>query len=261
MAQRQTALVTGASSGIGLALAQVFAREGYDLVISCRHPAALETVRNELSSTHYVSVYPIVADLAAPGGADELTHAIARAGLGIHVLVNNAGVGLFGVFTETRLDEELRMMQLNMASIVTLTKHWLPGMVERGAGGVLNVASTAGFLPGPHMAVYYATKAFVLSFSEAIADELRDTGVKVSVLCPGPTISGFQAAARMQRSRLMQRAMMDTATVAEAGYRGLMSGTRVIVPGMQNKTVPLVSRLLPRRLVTILSRRAAEVAS
>jgi short-subunit dehydrogenase len=110
------------------------------------------------------------------------------------------------------------------------------------------------------MAVYYATKAFVLSFSEATADELRDTGVKVSVLCPGPTISGFQATARMQRSRLMQRAMMDTMTVAEAGYRGLMAGTRVIVPGMQNKTVPLMTRLLPRKLVTILSRRAAEVA-
>jgi uncharacterized protein len=174
------------------------------------------------------------------------------------ILVNNAGFGLHGAFAETPLEREQQMMQLNVAAVVTLTKLCLPSMLERRHGRILNVASVAGFLPGPGMAVYYATKAFVISFSEAIAEELRDTGVTVTALCPGPTRSRFAETARMEKSRLFTSVVMEAAPVAEAGYRGLMRGTRIVVPGVQNKIVPLALRAAPRRLATIISRRTTE---
>lgn len=260
MSTRGTALVTGASSGIGLELARVFAREGFDLALTARRGDALAALATDLQTRHGVAVHVVTADLATAGGAAALADDLERAGIHVDVLVNNAGFGLFGNFADTPLDDELRMIQLNVASLVTLTKRCVPAMVARRRGWILHVASTAAFLPGPHMSVYYATKAFVLSFSEATADELRDSGVTVSVLCPGPTTSEFQQTARMERSRLMQQAMMGSAPVAEAGYRGLMTGTRVIVPGLSNRMVPVLTRLLPRRLVTFVSRRAAEVA-
>jgi uncharacterized protein len=256
---RQTVLVTGASSGIGLELARVFAREGFDLVLTARRLEALNRLRSELDA-RTVRIRTFAADLAVADGAESLMRDIVGAGVRIDVLVNNAGVGLYGAFVETSLEEEQRMIQLNVTSLVTLTKLLLPDMIERRGGAVLNVASTAAFVPGPRMAVYYATKAFVLSFSEALADELRDTGVTITVLCPGPTASGFQETARMHRTRLTQGAMMDSRTVAEAGYRGLIAGTRLVIPGIQNRAVPLLARVLPRRVMTVLSRRAAEVA-
>jgi short-subunit dehydrogenase len=244
----QRALVTGASGGIGLELARVLAREGCHLVISARTPSALETVARDLSSAYNVAVHTVAADLASADGARALMAEVASAGLDIDLLVNNAGFGLFGAFAATSLEDAL----------VTLTKLCLPGMLARRRGRVLNVASTAAFLPGPNMAVYYATKAFVLSFSEAIADELRASGITVTALCPGPTATGFQDAARMQRSRLVQGAMMSAAEVAEAGYRGMISGRPVVIPGIMNRFVPWIVRLTPRRVATILSRRAAE---
>jgi short-subunit dehydrogenase len=257
---RQRALVTGASSGIGLELARVLAREGHDLVITARSHETLEAVAHELTREHAAAVHPIAANLAVPGMAEALMAEIAAAGLRVDVLVNNAGLGLYGLFADTPLDDEQRMIQLNVASLVTLTKLCLPAMLQRRGGRILNVASTAAFLPGPRMAVYYATKAFVLSFSEALADELRDTGIAVTALCPGPTRSQFQETARMQRSRLTQGTIMDAATVAEAGYRGLIGGRAVVVPGAANRLVPILVRLLPRRLMTVLSRRAADVS-
>jgi uncharacterized protein len=255
----QRALVTGASGGIGLELARVLAREGCHLVISARTHSALETVARDLSSSYNVAVHVVAADLATPDGARALMKEVASAGLDIDLLVNNAGFGLFGAFATTPLEDEQRMIDLNISALVTLTKLCLPGMLARRLGRVLNVASTAAFLPGPNMAVYYASKAFVLSFSEAIADELRESGVTVTVLCPGPTATGFQDAARMQESRLVQGAMMSAAEVAEAGYRGLIAGRRVVIPGATNRMVPWLVRLTPRRLTTILSRRAAEI--
>jgi NADP-dependent 3-hydroxy acid dehydrogenase YdfG len=169
----QRALVTGASGGIGLELARVLAREGCHLVISARTPSALETVARDLSSAYNVAVHTVAADLASADGARALMAEVASAGLDIDLLVNNAGFGLFGAFAATSLEDEQRMIDLNISALVTLTKLCLPGMLARRRGRVLNVASTAAFLPGPNMAVYYATKAFVLSFSEAIADELR----------------------------------------------------------------------------------------
>jgi uncharacterized protein len=254
----QRALVTGASGGIGLELARVLAREGCHLVISARTHSALETVARDLSSSYNVAVHTVAADLGTPDGARALMTEVASAGLDIDVLVNNAGFGLFGEFGTTSLEDEQRMIELNISALVTLTKLCLPGMLARRSGRVLNVASTAAFLPGPHMAVYYASKAFVLSFSEAIADELRGSGVTVTVLCPGPTATGFQDAARMQKSRLVQGTMMSAVDVAEAGYRGMMDGQAVVIPGVMNRLVPWLVRVTPRRLATILSRRAAE---
>jgi short-subunit dehydrogenase len=254
----QRALVTGASGGIGLELARVLAREGCHLVISARTHSALETVARDLSSSYNVAVHTVAADLATPDGARALISEVASAGLDIDVLVNNAGFGLFGEFGTTSLEDEQRMIDLNVSALVTLTKLCLPGMLARRRGRVLNVASTAAFLPGPNMAVYYATKAFVLSFSEAIGDELRGSGVTVTVLCPGPTATGFQDAARMQKSRLVQGTMMSAADVAESGYRGMMDGQPVVIPGVMNRLVPWLVRITPRRLTTMLSRRAAE---
>jgi uncharacterized protein len=257
---RSTALITGASTGIGRSLARVFARQGHDLTITARHEEPLQTLKRELAEAFAVNVHTATADLSAPDGAAHLRDDLDRAGVSVDVLVNNAGVGVFGDFATTDLGEELRLIQLNVSSLVALTKYYLPGMIARRSGRILHVASTAAFLPGPHMSVYYASKAFVLSFSDATADEVRDTGVTISVLCPGPTTSNFQATARMERSRLVQGTMMDADTVAEAGYRGLMRGTRVIIPGLMNRMVPVVARLLPRSFVTAVSRRAAEVA-
>ena len=254
----QRALVTGASGGIGLEIARVLAREGWHLVISARTHSALETVARDLSSAHNVAVHTVATDLASSAGARQLMEEVASAGLDIDLLVNNAGFGLFGPFATTALADEQRMIDLNISALVTLTKLCLPGMLERRRGRVLNVASTAAFLPGPNMAVYYATKAFVLSFSEAIADELRASGITVTVLCPGPTATGFQDVARMQKSRLVQGAIMSAAEVAEAGYRGLMAGRSLVIPGATNRLVPWLVRLTPRRITTILSRRAAE---
>lgn len=257
---RPTALITGASTGIGRSLARVFAREGHNLVVTARHADLLQTLKQELTAAYKVEVHTVTADLAVPDGAARLREEVERAGIAVDVLVNNAGVGVFGDFTTTNLDEELRVIQLNVSSLVALTKYYLVEMVARRRGRILHVASTAAFLPGPHMSVYYASKAFVLSFSDAIADEVRNTGVTVSVLCPGPTTSNFQATARMERSRLVQGTMMDADTVAEAGYRGVMRGSRVIIPGAMNRMVPVITRLLPRGIVTRISRRAAEVA-
>jgi uncharacterized protein len=255
---KDAVLITGASSGIGLALSRLFARDGYDQVLVARRRESLEPLARELTQAHGIRVVSIAHDLARPEAAAALHQEATASGLAVGMLVNNAGVGLYGDFVATSLAAELSMIQLNVTSLVHLTKLFLPAMLQRRRGRILNVASTAAFMPGPGMAVYYATKAFVLSFSEAIAEELRNTGVTVTALCPGPTRSGFQDKAKMQSSRLVQGAMMTPEQVADAAYRGFLAGRRVIVPGVQNKVVPQLVRMLPRRVTTVVSRRAAE---
>ena len=247
-----TALITGASGGIGLELARVFAREGYSLVLVARNQKRLEEIAQELRPA---GAQAIAMDLSLPGAAEEIHGKVPR----VDVLVNNAGFGVFGKFVEKGLAEELNMMQLNMTALVTLTRLYLPAMISAGNGKIMNVASTAAFQPGPLMAIYFATKAFVLSFSEAIANELAGTGVIVSALCPGPTASDFQERAKMQNSGLMKgRKMMDARTVAEAGYRGLMAGKTVVIPGLGNKLLTQSLRLSPRSVVTKMVRRMQE---
>lgn len=248
------ALVTGASGGIGLELARVLAAHGYDLLIVARHRDRLEEVAGALRARHGRAVETMALDLARPRAPAELAGMIA-AGTAPDVLVNNAGFAVFGAFAASDLDAELEMMQLNMTALTHLTKLMLPGMLARGSGRILNVASSAAFQPGPLMAVYYATKAYVLSFTEALAEELAGTGISATALCPGPTASGFQARARMEDSKLVKgRKIADAASVARVGYDGLMSGKRVVVPGLRNKVLAQAIRFSPRRVTTAMVR-------
>jgi hypothetical protein len=248
--ERLTALVTGASSGIGLSLARRFAADGHDLVLVARSAGKLDELARELRAANGVGVTVIPADLAKPGAAAELAGELERRGIAVDVLVNNAGYGLFGAFTETDLATELAMIQVNIVALTELTKRLLPAMVARRRGRVLNVASTAAFQPGPLMAVYYATKAYVLSFSEALAEELDGSGVTVTALCPGPTASGFQAAAQLEASKLVAgKKLPDADSVAKVGYDALWKGRRVVIPGTNNWILAQSVRFLPRNTV------------
>jgi short-subunit dehydrogenase len=250
-----TVLVTGASSGIGRALAKRYAREGYDIVATGRSARRLSEVAQDLGGAH---ARVVVADLAAPSGVGVVAEALAADGLTVDILINNAGAGLHGRYAETALERELDIVRLNVSALLALTKHVLPGMLARGRGHIVNVASVAAFLPGPYQSVYYATKAFVLSFSEALAEELRGTGVGVTAVCPGPVPTGFQASAGVRRARPLSRHFMLTAdAVADATYRGVRAGRRLVVPGWHQRLLVLGIRLVPRRLVAWASRLAA----
>ena len=253
---KETALITGASSGIGLDLARLFAKDGFDVVLVARGEEKLREVAAELERDHGVKAHVIALDLAQPGAAARL---VAQLPADVDVLVNNAGFGVAGAFTDTELAKEIEMIQVNVVALTELTKLLLPPMVARRRGRVLNVASTAAFQPGPLMAVYYATKAYVLSFSEAIADELRNRCVTVTALCPGPTETGFAGIAGMTESRLFNVATpMTSADVARAGYAAMRRGQRVVVPGMKNKLLTQSIRVSPRRLVTTIVRKLQE---
>jgi short-subunit dehydrogenase len=252
------ALITGASDGIGRELAWCFARRGHRLVLVARSEEKLERLAGEISSAHGVRVSCIAQDLSVADGALKVRNKVRQSGLAIDVLVNNAGVGTFGLFAEGDIERELRMMQLNMVSLTALTKLFLPEMLQRRRGRILNVASTAAFQPGPLMAVYYASKAYVLSFSEALANELKGTGVTASVLCPGPTSSGFQHRAGMDSSRLFRRGVMSARDVAEVAYRGLMKGKTTIIPGWRNTILAFSVRLAPRKLLPAIVRLMQE---
>ncbi len=259
--QQGTVLITGASGGIGLELARIFAAEGYRLVLVARSKDKLEQLAAEIRSQLQAHVLVMSADLATPDAADRVADELARQGICVDVLVNNAGVGHFGAFAESEWVKERDMLQLNIVTLTTLTKRLLPGMVERKRGRIMNVASTAAFQPGPLMAVYYATKAYVLSFSEALSAELEGTGVTVTALCPGPTESGFQAGAQMEDSKLVRgKKLPDAASVARAGYRALMAGKRVYVPGFSNRALTQAVRFLPRAAVTSMVLKAQERA-
>jgi uncharacterized protein len=255
MAQRPTALVTGASSGIGRELAILLARDGHDLVLVARDAARLEALARELEA-HGAKSTVLPRDLSAPDGPGEVLAEIRRAGIELEVLVNNAGIGVWGFFAETDLARELEMIRVNVIAVTVLAKGVLPGMLARRSGRILNVASTAAFQPGPLMAVYYGTKAYVLSFSEAIANETAGTGVTVTALCPGPTITEFQKKAGMEQTRLFRSRLVQNArTAAEAGYAGMKRGKRVVVPGIANKLLAQGVRFAPRRLLTAVIRR------
>jgi short-subunit dehydrogenase len=252
----KTALITGASTGIGFELATLFARDGYTLVLVARKAETLTAVAKDLEQTYQVKVVTIAKDLSEPQAADELTKEIEAKQLSIDVLVNNAGVGIFGDFIENKEQEQVRMMQLNMNTLTLLTKKILPGMIARKSGNILNVASTAAFEPGPGMAVYFATKAFVLSLSEALGEELRGTGVFVTCLCPGPTKTQFDVNAGATTSSLFTGPNVMTArAVAEAAYSGLTEHKQLVVPGFMNRLLIFSLRLTPRAIVPRLVRK------
>lgn len=251
---RKPALITGASSGIGLELAKLLAAAGHDLVLVARREAELQALASSLEREFGTRSRIVTTDLAEPGAATTLAKSLTDAGIELEILINNAGFGVYGSFVTTDLQTELDMIQVNSVALTELSKHVIPGMVARGRGRVLNVASTAAFQPGPLMAVYYASKAYVLSFSEALAVELEGTGVTVTAFCPGPTESGFQAAARMGHSKL-SGVLPSSAKVAADGMRALERGTTVSIAGTKNWWLVQSVRWLPRKWVARMVRR------
>ncbi len=258
-----TALITGASSGIGLELASLAAQEGHDLVLVARQRERLESVGRGLAEEYGVRVSVLPKDLSDPSAPAELGRDLAERRIEIDVLVNNAGFGVYGFFAETSVDRELEMIQVNVAALTHLTKLVLAGMLARRRGRILNVASTAAFQPGPIMSVYYATKAYVLSFSEALANECSGSGVTVTALCPGPTRTEFEGRAGSPDEIMARKKgfVMGASDVAREGWRGMKAGKRVVIPGFRNRLLVQVERVTPRRLVTAISRRIREPES
>ena len=254
-----TVLITGASGGIGYELAKLFAKDHHNLVLVARNGARLAQVADELQRQFGITVKTVALDLAAPSAPQALFEQLQREQVGVDVLINNAGYGRFGEFGEVPAEESLGQIQLNITALTHLTKLFLGPMLERRSGKIMNVASTAGFQPGPLMAVYYATKAYVISFSEALANELADKGVVVNCLCPGATETGFAGRAGNDQSRLFKKVRpMDAKTVARAGYRGLLKGKTLVIPGFRNWLVAESVRVSPRKMVTAISRWVSE---
>jgi len=252
-------LITGASSGIGYELAKLFARDRHNLVLVARNRDKLTQFASELQDQFGISAKAMALDLAAAPAPQFLFDQLQRDGIFVDILVNNAGYGAFGEFAQMPENEILGQIQLNVTALTHLTKLFLAPMLDRHDGKIMNVASTAAFQPGPMMAVYYATKAYVLSFSEALANELHDTGVTVTCFCPGPTDTNFQKRAGMENSRLVKQiGATDAETVARDGYRGLLAGRTVVISGMRNWMVAESVRFAPRRLVTAISRWVQE---
>jgi uncharacterized protein len=254
------ALVTGASSGIGAELARVLAAHGHDVVLAARTEARLTALASELSARHGVAAEVVLADLADPAGPQRLVDALRARALDVHVLVNDAGVGHHGAFVEDDPKMQASLLQLNVVSLTLLTRLLLPDMVARRAGRILNVASTAAFVPGPFMAVYYASKAYVLSLSVALANELEGTGVTVTALCPGPTRTGFGTTAGVTGTKLFRSGVMDAAAVARAGYAGMQAGKPIVVPGVRNRLLAGSSGLAPRSITARIARALQDPA-
>jgi uncharacterized protein len=255
---RKTALITGASFGIGFEFARIFAREGYGLVLVARSADKLRQLASDLEKVHGTRSLILAADLTEPGAPAYLVDQTKRADIQVDVLVNNAGFGQYGLFAENDLEECLRQIQLNVTALTHLTRLYLPAMIARKNGRILNVASTAAFQPGPLMAVYFATKAYVLHFSEALANEVQGSGVVVSCLCPGATATEFHKRAKATGMKLLRFGSMDASTVAEDGYRALMAGRPVVISGFKNWLLAQSVRFSPRRMVTAIARKTQE---
>ncbi len=254
----KTALITGGSSGIGLELAHLFARDGYRLVLVARNRTALRELATELQSRYNAEIWISPKDLAHPASPLELYQELQESGVVLDVLVNNAGFGTEGAFLQTDWNVEAEMLQVNIVALTQLTKLFLPQIRAR-EGKLMNVASTAAFLPGPYMAVYYASKAYVLHFTEALAEELSDTKATVTCLCPGPVKTGFQNRAGIADSALLHGPLLvDVREVARIGYEGMKQGKRVVIPGWKNRLVVESLRLSPRSVTPKVVRKLHE---
>jgi len=257
----KTALITGATNGIGLELARIHASEGGNLVLVARNKPKLDALRVELEELYKVKVYTIDKDLSETNAAQDVYAETRRMEIEVDYLINNAGFGDFGLFAETDWDKEHRMIQLNITTLTHLTKLYLRQMQQRGGGKIMNVASTAAFQPGPTMAVYFATKAYVLSFTEAISNEVKGRGISITALCPGPTETGFSAAGSMDGSRLFRNKRLPTGKdVAQFGYRAMLAGKTLAVHGIKNNIMTNAIRFFPRSWVVAVSRRMLDHA-
>lgn len=244
-----TALITGASGGIGLELARIHASKQDDVVLIARSAEKLQEIARELESKFKVKARTLALDLSAEGAAEKTFAFTTAQGIEIDYLINNAGFGDFGLFASSDWNKQQRMIELNITTLTHLCHLYLPSMIRRNKGRIMNVASTAAFQPGPTMAVYYATKAYVLHFSEAISNELKGTGITVTALCPGATESGFQEAAAMEESRLVKgRKLPSSRDVAEYGYKAMMQGKVVAIHGWMNYVMANAVRFSPRSI-------------
>jgi uncharacterized protein len=256
---KSTALITGATSGIGLELARIFAKNKINLLLTARKEIHLKNLAEELSSKFNISVNYLALDLSIGGSTTSLFDYSNKENLQIDYLVNNAGFGDFGMFKDSDWNKQLQMINLNITALTHLTHLFLPKMIARNSGKILNVASTAAFQPGPTMSVYYATKAYVLHFSEAIGNELNNTKITVTALCPGATESGFQAAAAMEESALIKGKKLPTSKeVAAFGYKAMIKGKSVAIHGKLNYILANVIRFLPRSVVVKVTRKVQE---
>lgn len=247
-------LITGASSGIGLELAHLFAKDRINLILVARSTDKLTALSSTITSKYPVIVYTITKDLSQPDSADQLFQQLKEKNISVSYLVNNAGFGDYGPFLTTSPDKEEQMLQLNIVTLYKLCKLFAPEMAKNGKGRILNISSVAAFMPGPYMAVYFASKAFVLSLSEALSFELKTHNLSVTTLCPGPTETGFAATANAQDTKSFQMFPLATGKkVAQFAYRGMMKGRRTIVYGFSNRLLVFICRLMPRRIVLWLS--------
>ncbi|WP_058763665.1 SDR family NAD(P)-dependent oxidoreductase [Exiguobacterium chiriqhucha] len=252
---QRTVLITGVSGGIGKELADRFARVGHEMVLVSRNEEKLNMLAEQYRTTYGVGVTVIAKDIGTPGVPEAIFKELQEKQIHVDYLVNNAGFGLYGKFLETDINQEANMIDVNIKALTVMTKLFLPGMVERNQGGVMNVSSMVGFFPGPLMSVYHATKAYVLSFSEALANEVSNTNVTVTALCPGLTSTGFVDRSGMQASNLVRSGtIMEAGRVADIGYRGFMNGKPLIIPGRRNRLVAFLPRLLSRQRVTQMMR-------
>jgi short-subunit dehydrogenase len=258
---KKTALITGSSNGIGYELAKIHARNGDNLVLVARNKVKLDDLKKEMEAKYGTEVYTIGKDLALSDAAYEVYDELKKKNITVDYLVNNAGFGDFGFFADSDWQKQEKMINLNILSLTHFTKLFVVDMIKRGNGKIMNVASTAAFQSGPTMAVYYATKAYVLSFSEAIDNELKDKGITVTALCPGATESGFQAAASLEDSRLVKGKKLPTSKqVAEYGYKAMMKGKTVAIHGFMNAVMATSVRFAPRSVIVKVTRKMQDKA-
>lgn len=252
---KKAALITGASDGIGLELAKIHASKGDDLVLVARTLSKLNELKRQLESEFGIQVHTMQKDLSVPNAAREVYDEVAKKNISIQYLINNAGFGDFGFFHESDWEKQAQMINLNIMALTQFTKLYLEDMIRQGGGKIMNVASTAAFQPGPMMAVYFATKAYVLHFSEAINNEVKENGISVTALCPGPTESGFKAGAEMEESRLMKgKKLPSSKEVADFGYHKMMQGKAVAIHGLKNFILSNSVRFAPRSLSVKIAR-------
>ena len=252
-------LITGGGSGIGLALSQVLAKNGHDLVLIARNLQELQKVGQDLEKEHGIVTYPLAADLSKPGACQKRFDELTQQKLEVNILVNNAGFATHGSFAESDTQAEMDMLEVNIKALTLLTRIALPSMLKKKSGYILNLASTAAFQPGPFMAGYYASKAYVLSFSEALNNELSGTGISVTALCPRPTKTGFAKRANIENVRLFKNApVMEAFKVAEIGYRGMLAKKAVVIPGHRNTLIAISTRFAPRGLAARITRKLQE---
>ena len=255
---QQTALITGASSGIGLELTRLFAKDGYDLILVAHDEDRLKATAAEMKEKFQADSVIFAVDLSSNSAPQEVFDFTQKQGKQVDMLVNNAGFATYGLFAEIEREKDMNMLKVNILTLTELTKLFLPRMLERKHGKILNLASTAAFLPGPLMACYYASKAYVLSFTEALANELEGTGVTITALCPGPTGTGFVKRANLESSKLFKKEVMKADEVAKIGYEALMAGKPVVVAGLSNYLGTIVSRLVPASIAAKIARRVQE---